>query len=147
MNRWIGAFLYSIAAIWPLVASAQTARLLNVGWTEGRWEKEFLIDNGVRNRDPRWEVALHFGPGGSFSYLSRRTTEIRLTDANARPMVSETAISGRWSMNGKGEVVLEFDRAPAGHGKTTVSADFDGTLLRVSGLERERQFYFRKAAK
>ena len=29
----------------------------------------------------------------------------------------------------------------------TVSADFDGTLLRVSGLERERLLYFRKAAK
>jgi hypothetical protein len=148
--------------MWPMAASTQTARLLDIGWIEGRWEKDFLTDKGVRNQDPRWELALHFGPGGKFSYLSRSTTEIRLTDGNARPMVSETAISGRWSVNAKSQVVIEFDRAPAGHeigtlqlnlnydpklGKATVSADFDGTLMRVSGLERERQLYFRKAAK
>jgi hypothetical protein len=32
-------------------------------------------------------------------------------------------------------------------GKATVSADLDGTLMRVSELERERLLYFRKAAK
>jgi len=133
--------------MWPLAASTQTARLLKIGWIEGQWEKDFLIDKGVRNQDPRWELALHFEPGGRFSYLSRSTTEIRLTDGTARPMVSELEISGRWSVNAKGQVVIEFDRVPAGHAKATVSADFDGTLMRVSGLERERELYFRKAAK
>lgn len=147
MNRFIATQLLSLAAVWPLVASTQTARLLDIGWIEGRWEKAFLTDNGARNQDPRWQLALHFAPDGRFSYLSRSTTEIYLTDGNTRPMVSEVAISGCWSMNGKGQVILEFDRAPAGHGKTTVSAEFDGTLLRVSGLERERLLYFRKAAK
>ncbi|HJT62281.1 MAG TPA: hypothetical protein VJ797_11450 [Burkholderiales bacterium] len=147
MNRFIATLLLSLAAVWPLVASTQTARLLDIGWIEGRWEKAFLTDNGARNQDPRWELALHFGPGDRFSYLSKSTTEIRLTDGSARPMVSETAISGRWTMNGRGQVILAFDRAPAGHKKTTVSADFDGALLRVSGLERERLLYFRKAAK
>jgi hypothetical protein len=162
MNGLIGTLFLSLAAMWPLVASTQTARLLNIGWIEGRWEKDFLIDKGVRNQDPRWELALHFGPGGRFSYLSRSTTEVRLTDGSATPMVSEVGISGRWSVNGQSQVVIEFDRAPAAHeiptlrsnlnydsklGKATVSADFNGTLMRVSGLERERQLYFRKAAK
>ena len=162
MHRFIGAFLLSLAAVWPLVASTQTARLLDIGWIEGRWEKAFLTDNGARNQDPRWQLALHFGPGGRFSYLSRSTTEVRLTDGSATPMVTEVGISGRWSVNAKRQVVIEFDRAPAGHeirtlqsnlnydpkvGKAKVSADFDGTLMRVSGLERERQLYFRKAAK
>jgi uncharacterized protein (DUF885 family) len=129
---------------------------------EGRWQKEFLIDRGIRSQDPRWELALHFGPGGRFSFLSRSAAEVRLTDGNAKPMVSEVAISGRWSVNGQGQVVIEFDRAPAGHemstlqsnlnydpklGTATVSADVDGTLMRLSGLERERQLYFRKATK
>jgi hypothetical protein len=143
MNRVIRTFLISLAAVWPPVASAQ----IDIQWIEGRWEKDFVIDKGVRNQDPRWELALHFEPGGRFSYLSRSTTEIRLTDGNTRPMVSEVAISGRWSVNAQSQVMIELDRAPAGHEKATLSADFDGTLLRVSGLERERQLYFRKAAK
>lgn len=147
MNRLIGTFLLSLAAVWPPVASTQTARLLNTGWIEGRWQKDFVVDNGVRNQDPRWELALHFGPGGRFSYLSRSTTEIRLTDGDVRPMVSEVAISGRWSVDAKRQVVIEFDRALAGHEKATLSVDFDGTLMRVRGLERERLLYFRKAAK
>ena len=147
MNRVIRTFLLSLAAMWPLVASTQTERLLDIGWIEGRWEKEFLIDKGVRNQDPRWELALLFGPGGKVSYVSKSTTEIRLTDGTARPMVSELEISGRWSVNAKGQVVIELDRAPANYGNATLSADFDGTLMRVSGLERERQLYFRKAAK
>jgi len=81
---------------------------------EGRWEKDFAIDKGVRNQDPRWELALHFGPGGKFSYLSRSTTEVRLTDGDARPMVSEVAVSARWSVNTQSQVVIEPDRAPAG---------------------------------
>jgi len=147
MNRVIRTFFLSLAAMWPLAASAQTARLLDIEWIEGRWEKEFLIDKGVRNQDPRWELALLFGPGGKVSYVSKSTTEIRLTDGTARPMVRELEISGRWSVNAQSQVVIELDRAPPGHEKPTLIADFHGTLLRVSGLERERQFYFRKAAK
>jgi hypothetical protein len=147
MNRWIAPFVLSLGAIWPLAASTQTDTLLDIGWIEGRWRKEFLIDRGIRNQDPRWELALHFEPGGAFSYLSKSTTEIRLTDGNTRPRVSEVAISGRWSVNARGQVVVELDHAPAGEEKATLIADFDGPLLRVSGLERDRQLYFRKATK
>jgi hypothetical protein len=109
MNRVTRTFVLLLAAVWPPVASAQ----IDIQWIEGRWEKDFLIDKGVRNQDPRWEVALQFAPGAKVSYVSKGTAEVWLTDGTARPMVTEVAIAGRWSVNAEGQVVIELDRAPA----------------------------------
>jgi hypothetical protein len=158
-NGFIGTLLLSLAAMWPLMASTAHGTPLDIAQIEGTWEKDFLIDKGVRNQDPRWELTLRFGADGKFSYVSKSTTEIRLTNGNAQAMASEVGIAGRWSINRHGQMVIKFDRAPTDHElstlksnlnydaerrQATVSLDFDGALMRLSGLERRRQLFFKK---
>ena len=153
--QWsLPAFLLAVASItapWPAMAAPPFA---------GRWQKDFIVDKGVRNQDPRWELAVHFGQDGKFSYRSRNTTEIRLSNGDTRPMVDEIDIAGTWSAGKDGRIVIEFDRPPVGPeistlaanlgydrklGKAIVTLDFDGKLMRLNGVGRDRQLFFRKA--
>jgi hypothetical protein len=149
------ALLFAVASL-----GASWAELPGIAPFEGQWNKHFIIDKGARTQDPRWELVLHFGPQGKFSYLSRSTTEVRLSNGNARPMVDEIRIAGRWSIDKEGRITIELDRAPTAHevptleanlgydrklGTATVNPDFEGKLMRVNGVGRDRRLFFRKA--
>ena len=127
---------------------------------EGRWEKVFLVDKGVRNQDPRWELAVHFNADGRFSYVSRSTTEVWLTNGKSSPVVEEVDVKGTWALDEEGRIVIELDRTPTDRqlsalesnlafdaklGRATVSCDFDGTLMRMRGLHGQRELFFKKA--
>lgn len=151
IQRLLVALLLAVASI--AAASAAGPAF------EGQWKKEFVVDKGVRNQDPRWELVLHFGPHGTFTYLSRSTTEVRLSNGSTKPVVEEVRITGTWSPGNDGHISMKPDRAPTdperralemnlGYdpmlGKAIATPHFDGKLMRLSGLGRDRQLFFRK---
>ena len=152
------AVLFPVALL--LLASSNVAgRAFDAAQVVGKWEKEFSVQKDVRNHDPRWELVLFFVKDGTFRYSSKSTTEVWLSNGTARPAVEEIIVEGKWSIDGNGKLIIRFDRGLKDRevqglrahlnydpkiNRAVVKCDFDGGLMRLSGLAREEQLFFKK---
>jgi len=127
----------------------------------GSWEKEFIRELRMENRDPRWKLYLEFRNDGQFVYHTRAIEEIRFVTKGggetARPIAHDTRLKGTYSYDGE-NLILNF-HMPAVSDIDMLSLNLGynpnsrcaiirtwqhGEYLALQGLGSPRQIFFRK---
>lgn len=126
----------------------------------GEWSKEYILQKGVRNGDPRWELTIVFKEDARFIYNSKSTTEKWLTGGGVEAIIEETKIEGTWHLAGENLVLIvnqeltsdQFNQLAINLGysaklqKAVLSYELREGLLKVWGEQTARQLFLKKTS-